>query len=192
MNKTKKTILLLMGISLFTAGELFSQVTLNGVTLPAKIKQGDKELSLNGGGIRKKLFFKLYTAGLYLSEKSKNGNELVAADKLIAIRMTMTSSMINSDNMSEAIQEGFNTSLKGNTAPLQSKINEFISIFKKDPIKEGDVFEIWYVPGEGVKSYKNGTLKGTTTGLDFKKALFGIWLSDTPVDEDLKKGLLGL
>ena len=93
--------------------------------------------------------------------------------------------------MSEAIQDGFGASMKGNTAPLKDKISSFINTFKKEEIKEGDVFEIWYVPGTGVKSYKNQKLQSTIAGLDFKKALFGIWLSDTPVDADLKKGLLG-
>ena len=39
--------------------------------------------------------------------------------------------------------------------------------------------------------FKNETLKGKIPGFDFKKALFGIWLSDKPVDETLKKNLLG-
>jgi hypothetical protein len=38
---------------------------------------------------------------------------------------------------------------------------------------------------------KNEVLKGKIPGFDFKKALFGIWLSDKPVDETLKKHLLG-
>ncbi len=44
-----------------------AQLTLNSVTLPAKIKQDNTELQLNGGGIRKKLFFKVYVAGLYVN-----------------------------------------------------------------------------------------------------------------------------
>lgn len=168
-----------------------AQLTLNGITLPAKVKQDNTELVLNGGGIRKKLFFKLYTGGLYLPAKSKSGNEIVNADKPVAMRLAITSGVLNSSNMSEAIQEGFGKSLKGNTAPMQAKIDAFIDIFRKEEIKEGDVFEVWYTTAEGVRGYKNGKLKGTITGLDFKKALFGIWLSDTPVDEDLKTGLLG-
>ena len=39
---------------------------------------------------------------------------------------------------------------------------------------------------------KNDELKGTVPGIDFKIALFGIWLSNNPVDEQLKKDLLGI
>ena len=186
---TKNLMLFLIIFIGFTAQ---AQLTLNGVTLPAKVKKDNTELLLNGGGIRKKLFFKLYTAGLYVDAKTKNSADVVNADKAMVMRLTITSGVISSSNMSEAIEEGFKKSMKDNTAPLQAKIDEFINTFKKDVIKEGDVFEIWYIPGQGVKSYKNDKLQSTIPGLDFKKALFGIWFSDTPVDEDLKKGLLGL
>ena len=39
--------------------------------------------------------------------------------------------------------------------------------------------------------YKNGNKKGSIAGLEFKKALFGIWLGDKPADDDLKTGMLG-
>jgi hypothetical protein len=186
-----KAILIILSLLLVSAATE-AQLTINGVTLPAKTKKDNNELLLNGGGIRKKLFFKLYTAGLYVDSKTKSGADVINADKAMAMRLTITSGVISSDNMSEAIEEGFKKSTKGNTAPLQKQIEQFISTFKKEVIKEGDVFEIWYVPSEGVKSYKNDKLQSTVPGLDFKKALFGIWFSDNPVDEDLKKGLLGL
>jgi hypothetical protein len=36
-----------------------------------------------------------------------------------------------------------------------------------------------------------GEVKGTIKGLDFKKAVFGIWLGEKPADAKLKKGMLG-
>lgn len=168
-----------------------AQVTINGVTLPATVKAGDASLSLNGGGIRKKLFFKLYVGGLYLSEKSSNAKAIVNADKPMAVKLQITSGMISSENMSEAITEGFEASTGGNTAPLKSKIDEFVNTFKKSEIVEGNVFDIVYVPGKGVESYKNGKLEGTIDGMDFKKALFGIWLGEKPADDDLKEAMLG-
>jgi hypothetical protein len=159
--------------------------------MPASLKQDKTELTLNGAGIRKKMFFKVYVAGLYLTAKNKNGNEIVNADKPVAIRLQITSNVVSSSNMSESIREGFTKSTGGNTAPLQKRIDDFISFFNREEIKEGNIFEMWYFPGVGVKTYKNGKLLGTIEGFDFKKALFGIWLSDNPVDADLKKGLLG-
>ncbi|MCB0502758.1 MAG: chalcone isomerase family protein [Bacteroidetes bacterium] len=168
-----------------------AQVTLNDVTLPAKLSYDNQSLSLNGGGIRTKLIFKLYTAGLYLQSKSSDGAAILKADQPMAIRMVITSNKINSNNMSEAIEEGFSKSTNGNPAPIQSKIDELVKTFSKDPIEVGNIFDLVYVPGEGVKSYKNGQLKTTIKGLDFKQALFGIWLSDNPVQSGLKNNLLG-
>ncbi len=169
-----------------------AQVTLNKVTLPATMSVGQADLTLNGGGIRKKLIFKLYTAGLYVPTKTKDGNAVINSKEASAIRLAITSSMINSDNMSEAILEGFEKSTNNNLAPIQAKIDELLNTFTKESIDVGNVFDITYVPGEGVKTYKDGNLKSTIEGEAFKKALFGIWLSDNPVDANLKKGLLNL
>ena len=43
------------------------------------------------------------------------------------------------------------------TAPLKAKIESFIATFKKEEIKEGDVFVLNYIPGVGVKTSKNNT-----------------------------------
>src|SRR5437868_11928221 len=84
----------------------YAQKTLNGITLPATIKKDTTQLLLNGAGIRKKVFFKLYVAGLYLQSKTKNPNDIINGDKEMLMRLTITSGMISSSNMSEAIEEG--------------------------------------------------------------------------------------
>ena len=47
-----------------------------------------------------------------------------------------------------------------------------------------------YTPNKGLSVLKNGKSQGVIPGLAFKKAFFGIWLSDSPVDKDLRKGML--
>ena len=168
-----------------------AQETINGVTLPATLQVGENNLALNGGGIRKKLVFKLYTAGLYLQSKSKDADQIVRGDQPQGVRLVITSGVINSDNMSEAILEGFEKSTGGDTKGIQDKIDNLLNTFTKEAIEVGNIFDIKYVPGEGVKTYKNDVLKSTIPTLDFKQALFGIWLSENPVDSKLKNGLLG-
>jgi hypothetical protein len=84
--------------------------------------------------------------------------------------------------------EGQNLTLNG--AGVRAKIDMFKGFFK-EKINKKDIFIIVYVPGEGVSVLKNGVKKGTIDGLDFKKALFGIWLGNKPADDDLKAGMLG-
>jgi hypothetical protein len=64
----------------------------------------------------------------------------------------------------------------------------------KDKMKKGDIFELIYVPGEGTHIYRDGVLKTTVEGLDFKGYLFGIWIIDKPShgNEALRRGMLGL
>lgn len=167
-----------------------AQTVIEGKTFPNSLSTEKGDLVLNGGGVREKLWIDLYVAGLYLTAKSNNATEIVNADKEMAVRLHIVSSMINSENMSEAINEGFVKSTGKNTAPIKEKIDAFINVFA-EPIQVDDIFKLIYVAGEGVKIYKNDVYKSTVSGLDFKKALFGIWLGTDPVSGSLKKGMLG-
>ncbi|MFN8259711.1 MAG: chalcone isomerase family protein [Chitinophagales bacterium] len=178
-------------LALVLSFDTFAQLTLNGVTLPAKMKGTTGELTLNGGGIRKKAFFKVYVLGLYLHQKNKDAADIIKSNEEFVVQLKITSSVVSSSNMSEAIHEGFEKSLKGNVAPMKAKIDGFVETFSKETIKEGDLFVLDYVPGVGVKTSKNGKLVSTIEGEDFKKALLGIWLGANPVDAGLKAGILG-
>ena len=168
-----------------------AQVTISDVTLPATMKAADSELILNGGGLREKLWIDLYVGGLYMESKSSDAKSIVDADKAMAVKLEIVSKLITSDKMADAINEGFEKSTGGNMAPLQSKISKFIETFKKEEITEGNVFDIIYISGTGVQTYKGGKLQSTIEGLNFKKALFAIWLGSEPADKNLKKGMLG-
>jgi hypothetical protein len=80
----------------------------------------------------------------------------------------------------------------GNTAPLKSSIDSFMAVFR-EPISNGDVFEIAYEPAASrIRITKNGAHKGDVDGgLEFKQAVFGIWLGAKPAQESLKKEMLG-
>ena len=167
------------------------QTEVGSVMLPNSMKAGGSDLVLNGAGIRKKaLVLKLYSGGLYLTQKSSDDNGIINADNAMAMKLVITSSFVSSEAMSEAVEDGFDASMDGDTSALSSEIAKFITFFS-DEIVEDDTFDITYQPGKGVVCYKNNVELGTVTGMDFKKALFGIWLGDDPVDKKLKKAMLG-
>lgn len=162
-----------------------------GVNVPDTLRAGEnQELTLNGAGVRDKWMMDLYVGALYLKEKEQDAMKIIASDDAMAIRLEMVSNMVTSERMTSSTLEGFENATKGNLAPLQAQIDAFLGNFK-EPIKKGDVFELVYVPGEGVKIYKNAEFKNTVAGEAFKQALFGIWLSDKPAQKSLKKGMLG-
>ena len=180
-----------LSLLIFVVLKSSAQTTVGEVTMPDLMEVEGENLVLNGGGIRKKMFFKVYSCGLYLKEKSKDGNSIVRKNQAMAIKIHVTSSMVTSEKMTEAIWDGFKISLKGKTDAMKPKIDKFVGYFQKEAVEKGDVFDLIYSPEKGVLTYKNDAYQGSDEGLEFKQALFGIWLSDPPVDENLKEGMLG-
>ena len=163
---------------------------IEGITMPESLEVGKSKLILNGAGVRSKFFIDLYVGGLYLQNKSNNPKEIIEGDEPMAIRLHIISSLITSKKMENATREGFENATKGNTEPIKSQIEKFISVFQ-EKIDEDDIFDLIYSPGKGVEVYKNGESKSTIEGLAFKQALFGIWLSDKPAQKSLKEEMLG-
>lgn len=167
-----------------------SALTLEGVKLPDTMSAGGTELQLNGAGVRDKWFIDLYVGGLYLSKAENNAQKIIGADEPQAISLHIVSGLISSEKMTDATLEGFEAATDGNMKPIQKEIDRFMAVFD-DEINEGDVFAMTHLPGEGVQVSKNWKPQDTIPGMAFKKALFGIWLSDDPAQEDLKEAMLG-
>lgn len=162
--------------------------------VPEKLSYEDSELILNGSGIRKKYFMDVYVCGLYLPEKNKDADEIIHSDGPLAVRLHIISKLITRDNMERVVREGFVRSTDGKTANIQSQIDELMTNFKKTPVNVGDLFDMWYIPGKGLQGYKNEKPWGPiiVCGPEYRSALIGIWLSDDPIDPDLKTKMLGL
>jgi len=178
-------------IALMLSAPAISQTKVAGIVMPNVIKAGDEYLKINGAGLREKFFFDLYVGVLYLREKSTDGDAIIKADEPMAVKLRVVSGMVDNENFEEALREGFVKATKDNMAPIQERVDKLIKVGFKDDIKTGDIYDLIYLPKNGVSLYKNNKFQTTIKGLDFKKALFGIWLSDDPVDSSLKKDLLG-
>ncbi|MGA1413751.1 MAG: chalcone isomerase family protein [Candidatus Kapaibacteriota bacterium] len=182
--------IIVLACSLLLATSAFADITVSGITIPSTKTFSGKSLVLNGAGIREKFWMDMYVGALFVTKKTQNAQSLINADEPMAMELTIVSSLISSDKMSDAVEEGFEKSANGNVSSLRSRIDQFKGFFK-EKIKKGDVFSMIYEPGMGVSVLRNGNKAGTISGLDFKKGLFGIWLCDDPADKYLKKRLLG-
>ena len=161
------------------------------VELPETLESGGASLILNGAGMRTKFFLDVYVGGLYLKQRSADAAAIVDADEPMAIKLWIVTRLITSDRMQESIEEGFERSTRGRTAPLRDEIDALIDVYDEE-IDAEDSFTLVYLPGRGLHVYKNGVHSATIEcGLSFKRALFGIWLSDRPVQSSLKRGMLG-
>jgi len=159
-------------------------------SMPDSLQAGSDTLMLNGAGTRKKFFISVYRAGLYLKQKSSDAHAILAADEPMAIRLIITSSLVTPEKMVKGTREGFEKSTGGNTAPVAPQIEQAINFFAGG-LEEGDTMDLIYQPGIGVRMLRNNEEKDVAKGVDFKKALFGIWISDDPVQKNLKKAMLG-
>jgi hypothetical protein len=183
-----KKLLVLCSVILMMSSVGYAK-EIGGVIMPETLAAGSDTLLLNGAGVRSKFFVKAYVCGLYLKNKSGDANAIINADEPMALRINIISKYISSDMMEEITREGFHNSTNGNTAPFKDKIDLFVATFS-DNIRNKDVYDIIYLPAEGLKVYKNKVLKTTTKDLEFKKVLFGIWLGNKPADRSLKNVML--
>ena len=182
--------LMVLILAVFLMSPAAGAVEVAKVTLPDSLTAGDDTLMLNGAGLRKKFVIKVYAAGLYLKEKASDPAKIIDEDAPMAIRMHFIHDGVSSKKLVDAWNKGFMDGTGGNVAPIQTGIDQFNAFFTEEARKD-DIYDIIYVPEQGVSVYIKGALKGVVKGLDFKKALFSIWLGDKPADAKLKKGMLG-
>ena len=161
-----------------------------GKNLPDKIKIENTNLNLNGSGVIKKFFFKIYAIGLYLQEKSEDPQKILKSDKAMSIRMHFIRNDIDVNKIRESFDEGFRKSTGNNFKGIQNELNTLKSCITNN-IKEDDIVQFDYLPGTGTRVYFNKQLKATLAGINFKSALFGIWIGNDPRDDGVKEKLLG-
>jgi hypothetical protein len=192
-HNTKEDVMIKRLLIIILAALLVSSLAvakeIGGVQLPDSLMAGEDTLLLNGAGLRKKLFIKVYAGGLYLTQKNQDPQKIIEADEAMAIRMHFIYDGVSSEKLIDTWNEGFNKATNGNIFPIKKEIDEFNSFFTQEA-KKNDIYDIIYNPGQGVRVFMKGMLMGTITGLDFKKALFCIWLGKKPADTGLKKGML--
>jgi len=165
-------------------------VEVAGIDIPDRARVGGETLDLRGAGIRKRLFLKLYVSALYGGADGASGEAIAAADEPMMIRIAIRSDLVTRERMVEALTDGFARSTDGDTAPVQDGIDAALAALP-DELGAGDRIDIVYVPGTGTVVAREGKTLASIEGLAFKEALFGIWLSDDPVQKDLKVDMLG-
>jgi hypothetical protein len=182
----KVGIAVVLSLLLVAAVALGAEVA--GVRMPDTVTVEGRTLKLNGMGLRKKIVFKVYVAGLYLENTSNAAATVVSSDQVKQMRLHVLRSL-KAKQVTEAIEEGFEKNSKSRMAALKDRLQKFSGMFAD--VTEGDPILMTYVPGKGVTVSIKGAEKGTVEGKDFADALFSVWLGPNPVQEDLKKALLG-
>ncbi len=157
--------------------------------LPGELNISGHVLKLNGAGKRTKTFVTVYESGLYLRAPSRDAKAVLAAEDLMAIRVKITSSFVSRSSLLASLEDGLKKATGGRADTIAKETKAFVDTLKGD-VKKGDVYDFVYVPTKGIYVMKNEKIQGVVPGAAFKKALFGIWLSDSPVDKTLRQAML--
>jgi hypothetical protein len=192
MKKISVFLFTLLFSAQFYVASAQTEFDVDGVIVPRKLEFKGNTLQLNGFGTRSKMFVEVYVQALFLSKLSQDPKEIIESDSQMAIRIQITSAMVSSSKLTRNLHKGFEQSSGDIIETLRPRM-ELLKEMLSDKIVENDVFNLIYNPNDSsIWIYKNDQLKGQIPGFDFKKAFFGIWLSDKPVDEKLKNELLGI
>ena len=149
-------------------------------------------VSLNGSGVRKRVFFDVYAIGLYLPKKTSSAEEAIAGPgpKRVEIRMLRD---VSADQFSDALADGIRANhSEADVKALEPKVKQLSAVMAEvKEAKKGMAIALEW-NGKATQVLIDGKAAGVPIeGEDFYRALLRIWLGDKPVQDDLKKALLG-
>jgi len=166
----------------------------SGAKFQAKTPEGD--MSLLGVGLRTRTFLKVkvYAIGLYVADEALSGplaaykgkakaplfyRDLLLGDfrKQVVLKFVRD---VSADQIRGAFREALTTANK-------ARVEQFLAGFTD--IKTGQECVLKY-SGGALEPVVAGQPKPPINDKDFAVAVFGIWLGDKPIQEDIKKELV--
>ena len=144
---------------------------------------------MNGAGIRKKFFIKVYVGALYLPAKQSDAAAILAADATRRMVMHFVYS-VGKGKIAEAWEEGLEDNVKNASAEVKANFKTLASWM--EDIKNGQEIVLTYVPGSGTMVAVNGHAKGTLSGKATADAILATWIGPKPaMGDDFKNAVLG-
>jgi Chalcone isomerase-like len=163
----------------------------SGIKFPAR----ENGMSLLGVGVRQRSIAmakaKVYAIGLYVADsalagelKGKAGTgelyrEIMEGDfkKKVVLKFLR-------DLSTDQIRDGFRDALKGAGSKGDVWVNYFTSVVT------GQEAVITWTPGVGLETKSAGLNKPPLNDKTFASSVFGMWLGEKPISDDLKKDLV--
>ena len=178
----------------FAFSLIFFSMTANaadvaGVKVDDKIRVGNADLTLSGAGLRKRIVFQVYVIGLYVADP-KGDRIAQLGPKRVAIHMLRD---VDAEDFIEALAKGIRDNHpEAEAKALEPRVKELGAVIVAiKEAKKGMAISLDWT-GSATQVVIDGKPAGAPiAGEDFYRALLRIWLGDKPVQDDLKKALLG-
>jgi hypothetical protein len=183
-----------LGLSALPSLPAFAQTTeVSGVKYDNTARVAGETLQLNGAGIRYKAVFKVYTAGLYLNQKSGTTEAVIANPGPKRMHVVMLRD-IDANELGKLFTRGMQDNSPrdefSKSIPGTIRMGKIFSAKKK--LSTGESFSVEYVPNIGTSVLVNGKVMGEPIKEpEFFTGLLRIWLGKSPADANLKELLLG-
>jgi hypothetical protein len=164
----------------------------SGVRIDDKVQVESRELLLNGAGMRKRFVFNVYVIGLYLPERKTDAASVLglAGPKRAAMLMQRD---VGAEQFTEGLMDGLKPNLsEAEYRALEPRLKQLIDLIAEiKEAKKGMTIALDWT-GAATRMSVNGAPVGKPiAGEDLYRALLRIWIGDKPVQDDLKKALLG-
>jgi hypothetical protein len=162
----------------------------SGVTMPEAVRVEGEDLRLNGMGVRREMvLFKAYVIALYLEKPTTEGRIAIRTDEARRVVITMLRD-VGREVFVQAIESGV---MRNSGPAAMATLRARLDLLERavPDLRRGDVLDLTWVPGAGTLVVRGQGRTLTISGKDFADALFAVWLGPKPVEDTLKRALLG-
>jgi len=168
-------------------------ILFEGQTFDGELALSGQVLQCNGVGLRAVAWFKGYAAALYLRQRVRTTEQVLATAGAKRLQMRMLVE-VDTEEFIKAFHKGIARNTPAAVQPgLAERMGRFDELLRAiGKVRKRDVVDLDWLPGRGLQLMLNGQPRGDPIpGDDLYAALLLIFLGDKPVDAQLKIALLG-
>ncbi len=160
-----------------------------GVILPDTWTVGTTRLALNGIGLRTYsiLAIHIYVAGLYLRQRSHDGDAILDSPGIKLVEMHFVHD-VSADSMRGAWRKGLVRNCVAPCVLSQTLMAQFLAALR--PVKAGENVTLVFRP-DGADAYFNMQPVGHIADAQFAKLMLSVFIGQNATVPDLKQELLG-
>lgn len=160
-----------------------------GVHFADQITVGSSTLALNGVGVRRVTIFqvKVYVAGLYLAQPTRDAAEVLRTDRPKYYLAVMKRD-VSRDDTAPVFRAGIERSAGADLGAIRLEIAAFEQWVPS--MSSGQALSVAFTPDSGVIVKSTARSEAFQGSVKFGTALFGMWVGPTATDTDLRAALL--
>lgn len=157
----------------------------------ANVKDKTVQLNLTGVGLRTKVGFSVYTVASYVQDGTRvqKAEDLAKVDAARMLHLVMQRT-VDPDDFIGAFRTAVGKSYPEDK--FAAEFTQLVNAVGKNAAAKGDQVTLLHVPGEGVRIRVSNKVDVMIKNPAFSQALWEVYLGAKPLDEGLKKGLVGM